>query len=288
MAGGSGDFVEIERKFDVDASFRVPDLAVLPMVASVTSPETFRLAATYYDTPDLRLAAARITLRRRTGGPDAGWHLKLPAGSERREVHEPLGAGAPAAGGPAAGRAEAGEPVPPRLAALADSAARGEPLTAIARLATTRTVRHLVDGSGRVLAEVADDQVTGARPAAAIPAETRPPAAPAVAAAPTAPATITARTAPTAQGAPTAPTAPGAPTAPTAPAVAAEGGGGALAGRVPPSTERWRRVAAWREVEVELRAGPPELLVAAAELLLRSGARRAGHGSKLARLLDSG
>ena len=39
-----------------------------------------RLAATYFDTADLRLAAAGLTLRRRTGGDDAGWHLKVPAG----------------------------------------------------------------------------------------------------------------------------------------------------------------------------------------------------------------
>lgn len=239
MGGGADGFIEIERKFDVDAGFTVPDLAVLPMVASVTSPETFGLVATYYDTPDLRLATARITLRRRTGGPDAGWHLKLPAGSERREVHEPLG-------GPGAGGCE---PAPARLAALAEGATRGEPLAAIARLATTRTVRHLVDGSGQVLAEVADDRVTGARPAGAISAVARPPAIP---------------------------------------ATEAEDGRGAPDGRGAQDAERWRQVAAWREVEVELRAGPPELLAAAAELLLRSGARRAGHGSKLARLLASG
>ena len=30
------------------------------------------------------LAARGITLRRRTGGSDAGWHLKLPAGPDSR------------------------------------------------------------------------------------------------------------------------------------------------------------------------------------------------------------
>jgi hypothetical protein len=34
--------------------------------------------ADYYDTDDLRLIRGGITLRRRRGGDDAGWHLKLP------------------------------------------------------------------------------------------------------------------------------------------------------------------------------------------------------------------
>jgi hypothetical protein len=44
----------------------------------------------------------------------------------------------------------------------------------------------------------------------------------------------------------------------------------------------------WREVEVEVPEGTPlEVLQAAARLLLAAGARPAGKGSKLARLLDS-
>ena len=50
------------------------------------------LSATYYDTADLRLLRSRMTLRRRRGGSDAGWHLKLPAGADSRdEVRHPLG-----------------------------------------------------------------------------------------------------------------------------------------------------------------------------------------------------
>ena len=51
-----------------------------------------QLDAVYFDTPDHDLAAHQITLRRRTGGTDAGWHLKLPAGPDARtEVRAPLG-----------------------------------------------------------------------------------------------------------------------------------------------------------------------------------------------------
>ena len=43
----------------------------------------------------------------------------------------------------------------------------------------------------------------------------------------------------------------------------------------------------WREIEVEVPEPEPELQRAAADLLQAAGARPAGHGSKLARLLSS-
>jgi len=147
----SDNSLEIERKYAVDAGFELPDLSGVPGVAAVTGPRTYHLTAVYHDTPGLRLAAARITLRRRSGGTDDGWHLKLPVGAGvRREVHAPLGPGT--------------EDVPARLAGLVAEWTGGEPLRPIARLQTTRTVRHLVDTGGQVLAEVADDEVTGSLP----------------------------------------------------------------------------------------------------------------------------
>jgi len=143
--------LEIERKYAVAAGFVVPDLSAVPGVAAVTGPDVYHLTAVYLDTPGLDLAAARITLRRRTGGTDAGWHLKLPAGTEtRREVHAPLGPGS--------------EPVPDELTSLVAEVIGGQPLRPIARLQTTRTVRRLTDAAGQVLAEVADDEVTGSLP----------------------------------------------------------------------------------------------------------------------------
>lgn len=143
--------LEIERKYAVGAGFVVPDLSAVPGVAAVTGPDTYHLTAVYLDTPGMDLAAAHITLRRRTGGTDAGWHLKLPAGGEaRREVHAPLGPG--------------GEPVPDELSSLVAECIHGQPLRPIARLQTTRTVRRLTDAEGQVLAEVADDEVTGSLP----------------------------------------------------------------------------------------------------------------------------
>src|SRR5215813_5858449 len=134
MAEGAGEFIETERKYDAEAGFALPDLAGLDGVAAVTGPQTYRLRAIYFDTTDLRLAAAKITLRRRTGGTDAGWHLKLPAGADsRREVHAPLGRRASS--------------VPARLAELVARWTGGQPLRPIARLATTRRLRRL-DGPG--------------------------------------------------------------------------------------------------------------------------------------------
>src|SRR3954470_3140412 len=86
------EHLEIERKFEVDESFVLPGLGELPGVAEAPEPVEHVLEAAYYDTPDLRLARARVTLRRRTGGSDAGWHVKLPAAAgARQEGHEPLG-----------------------------------------------------------------------------------------------------------------------------------------------------------------------------------------------------
>jgi inorganic triphosphatase YgiF len=142
-----GDHLEIERKFEVDDDFERPDFTALPGV-SAADPVTYHLAAVYYDTPDTRLAAAKITLRRRTGGTDEGWHLKLPAGTdERREVHAPL--------------STSGE-VPERLAAQVAEVADGAPLGPIAALDTERTIVTLSVNDSPV-AEVADDVVTARR-----------------------------------------------------------------------------------------------------------------------------
>src|SRR5258708_24685889 len=72
------EHVETELKFEVGINFVLPDLADVADGVAVTAPEVHLLAASYFDTADLRLAKAGITLRRRTGGADSGWHPKLP------------------------------------------------------------------------------------------------------------------------------------------------------------------------------------------------------------------
>jgi inorganic triphosphatase YgiF len=152
VAGQPDSVLETERKYEAEPDFAMPDLAVITGVAAASPPDRLRLAAIYFDTGDLRLAAARITLRRRTGGSDAGWHVKLPAGVDtRREVRFPAGRSARA--------------VPARVAAVVSGWTGGEPLLPVARLLTARTVRQLTGPDGEALAEVADDLVTASRAA---------------------------------------------------------------------------------------------------------------------------
>ncbi len=78
---------EIERKYDAPPGAKLPDLSDLPEVAAESAPDEQTLEAEYYDTDDLRLIRTGITLRRRQGGGNAGWHLKLPLGGySRREI----------------------------------------------------------------------------------------------------------------------------------------------------------------------------------------------------------
>jgi CYTH domain len=234
------DYLEIEQKFDVDEDFERPDFGALADALhegiSAAAPVRYHLAATYFDTPDARLAANKITLRRRTGGTDEGWHLKLPVGRDtRRELHAPLSRHSDHGGykdrEDHGGLSNQGtrdnhgtrdshdSEVPERLAGQVADVTGGLPLAPIAVLDTERTVVTLTRHDGRVLAEIADDVVTARRLA---------------------------------------------------------GSAGATAGQP----------LRWREIEVEVPAASPALQQAAADLLRAAGARPAGHGSKLARLLD--
>ena len=144
---------EVERKFDPGPGFRLPDLTGVPGVAGVDEPRVLDLDATYFDSVDLRLVRNKITLRRRTGGDDAGWHLKRPrTDGDRDELHAPLGRSQTA--------------VPASLRRPVEVFLRGVELVPAVRLGTTRTVRHLLDAEGTVLAEIAQDEVSASTPSA--------------------------------------------------------------------------------------------------------------------------
>ncbi len=148
---------EIERKYSVESTFVLPKLGSVPGVTTARTRRAVSLEAVYYDTDDLRLARNRITLRRRTGGSDAGWHLKLPVRvGERDELQLPLDA----AGGVVDVAGGARHTPPAEFVDLVAVHLRGGELRPVGRLRTLRTARRLRDAAGADLAEVVDDRVS--------------------------------------------------------------------------------------------------------------------------------
>jgi CHAD domain-containing protein len=147
-------YLEVERKFDVGESTSSPSFAGIADVRRVERRPTQELDAMYYDTPARDLASNRIALRRRTGGEDAGWHLKLPAGPDARtEVRAALGTA----------NEDGHEDVPSELLDVVLAIVRDRPVHPVARISTTRRIDQLygVDDGG--LAEFCDDHVTASR-----------------------------------------------------------------------------------------------------------------------------
>ena len=149
MTSSKGDYLETEQKYDAGADFVLPKLAGLPGSRRATGPTRIYLSATYFDTEGFDLIRNKITLRRRVGGDDEGWHLKLPVSKDtRQEVRAPL---------------DDTDSVPARLAAQVKDITAGQRLRPIALLDTERTVVTLAGPAGDALVEVADDRVTALR-----------------------------------------------------------------------------------------------------------------------------
>jgi CHAD domain-containing protein len=139
---------ERERKYEIVAGSGVPRLVGVAGVETQDAPVEQVLDASYYDTETFRLARSGITLRRRVGGHDAGWHLKLPVSAdERQELQLP----------------PSGDPhkVPGRFRRLVRAYTLGEKLVPIAHLRTDRFAHRLADADGRTVATLTDDHVTG-------------------------------------------------------------------------------------------------------------------------------
>ena len=143
--------LEREVKLGVWPGFELPALEDLSDGLQPTAAKTRRLEATYYDTPDARLARAGASLRYRSGD-GTGWTLKLPDGDgpsddgalSRRELTFPGD----------------GKSVPVAVEGLLTAWVRTSSLVPIARLSTQRRAVQLVDGEGNALAEVVDDEVS--------------------------------------------------------------------------------------------------------------------------------
>ena len=139
--------LEVERKFDVDESTVTPSFEGIAAVARVEIAQVESLDATYFDTPKQDLAHNKITLRRRTGGHDAGWHLKLPAGPDARtEIHAPLDASAE-------------DTVPSELLDVVLAIVRDRPVAPVARITTKRESQLLYSALNTALAEFSNDHV---------------------------------------------------------------------------------------------------------------------------------
>ncbi|MET0673635.1 MAG: CYTH domain-containing protein [Microbacterium pygmaeum] len=146
MAAGadSSRSVEVERKFDADDGTPLPDWSALPGVARTDAAEIRELDAAYLDTVELHLARAGYALRRRTGGPDEGWHLKGPrVGDGRVELGWPLGE-----------KDRVPEGALAEIAAVTDAV-----LAPIARIENLRTAYALRSADGTLVAEFVDDRV---------------------------------------------------------------------------------------------------------------------------------
>jgi CHAD domain-containing protein len=139
--------LEIETKYDVDEHALLPALHELPGVASVAQPVELNLVAVYFDTARFDLAAAGVTLRRRTGGEDDGWHVKVPVASgQRLEIRHELG--------------DEVQKVPIELIRTVRVHVRDQELVPVVTLQTRRLVHRLLDADGKVLAELSEDEVT--------------------------------------------------------------------------------------------------------------------------------
>lgn len=141
-----GKRVEREVAFTVRSSWEVPDLStVVPDGGSVET-MTAQLEARYFDTADSTLQRLGVTLRRRTGGDDPGWHLNIPtAGQAQSEIRS------------GARRTT----VPESLLRRIGGVIAAQPLAEVAMISTERQVHRVVDGSCVVVVEVADDTMTG-------------------------------------------------------------------------------------------------------------------------------
>lgn len=137
---------------EVERAFELAPGQELPALPGLGEFREFRLEATYYDTRHFALTRARHVLRRREGGEDEGWHVKLPGTDieHRIEHHAPLESPRP----------------PAELRGLIEKPLDGAALLPVARLHTFRRQAELRGPSGELWALVCVDDVTATSPVA--------------------------------------------------------------------------------------------------------------------------
>ena len=135
---------EREDKYTVAEEFVLPDLADLAGESGRVETAAYVLTNTYHDTAVGGLWASGVTLRRRSGGHEDGWQLKLPSGAARTEVRS----------------SARSRTVPKALADVVLGLTGGQPLQPVAEITTNRSVTRLLTADDGLLAEVADDRVS--------------------------------------------------------------------------------------------------------------------------------
>ncbi|GAB3404142.1 CYTH and CHAD domain-containing protein [Flindersiella endophytica] len=148
---------EIERKYAVDWDYRLPDLSGL---ATVRDDGTATLVNAYFDTEELHLTREGVTLRRRTGGADAGWHLKLPPAEQLRSGGALVSGDGPRVRTEVQVPAKNGRPAdrpPGELLDLIRVLIGDRALAERGRVRTRRTTLTLLAEDGTEIVELADD-----------------------------------------------------------------------------------------------------------------------------------
>jgi len=134
------------QRLEVDLRVSLPGrkrLAKLPDVESVEQSVEDEFETTYFDTADLALTRAGITVCRHSTGAEAGWQVALPAAKGGHDLHIPLG--------------RAVRTVPKEGRAVVGAFAGEGDLSAVARTRTRRTTYQLLDAKGARLATLHDD-----------------------------------------------------------------------------------------------------------------------------------
>jgi CHAD domain-containing protein len=139
---------EQEDKYEVDPDWVMPQLTELVPDGGSLDQEMRKLDSTYFDTPGAGLRLFGVTLRRRVGGSETGWQLKVPNGTARTELQS----------------GSRTKTLPPPLAKGVDGLLAGESLDPVATIVTARTAYQLRNADGELVMEIADDEVESGPP----------------------------------------------------------------------------------------------------------------------------
>jgi inorganic triphosphatase YgiF len=139
---------EREDKFEVDPDWVLPPVIGLVPEGGRLDQEVRRLENTYFDTPGAGLRVFGVTLRRRVGGSETGWQLKVPNGTARTELQS----------------SSRTKRLPPAFAKGVAGLRAGETLQPVAMIMTTRAAYRLLDANGELVLQIADDQVESGPP----------------------------------------------------------------------------------------------------------------------------